>query len=103
MSPKWGPKTKGMTIIQGKDNATPTKNSDEKLPRVVGGMKAITVREVRDKKYSRDIGTAHSPPIMSADESRESVYKPIHTGNTLCSNTFNPNTPMQATSRDSPR
>ena len=46
MSPKWGPKAKGMTIIQGKENATPTKNSDDKLPRVVGGMKAITVREL---------------------------------------------------------
>ena len=43
MSPRWGPHAKGMAI-QGKENASPMKISEEKLPKVVGDTKAITMR-----------------------------------------------------------
>ena len=48
------------------------------LPKVVGDMKTITVREVRDKKPSRDIGTAKSPAI-SPEKSEEIVTKTLNT------------------------
>ena len=43
MSPRWGPHAKGMAI-QGKENTSPVKISEEKLPKVVGDMKAMTIR-----------------------------------------------------------
>ena len=43
MSPRWGPHATGMAI-QGKENASPVKISEEKLPKVVGDMKAMTIR-----------------------------------------------------------
>ena len=78
MSPRWGPNAKGMTIIKGKESTSPRDLvSEEKLPKVVGGMKAITVREIKDKKYSRDIGTALSPQpsAICPDKSEGSVYR----------------------------
>ena len=78
MSPRWGLNAKGMSVLKGKESASPRDIvSQEKLPKVVGGMKAITVREVKDKKYSRDIGTALSPQASAIcpDKSEESVYK----------------------------
>ena len=44
MSPRWGPHaTKGMAI-QGKENSSPTKISEERLPKVVGDLKAMSIR-----------------------------------------------------------
>ena len=81
MSPRWGPNAKGLTIIKGKKSTSPRDSrrdlvSQEKLPKVVGGMKAITVREYKDTKYSRDIGTALSPQVSAIpDKSEGSIYK----------------------------
>ena len=48
------------------------------LPKVVGDMKTITVREVRDKKPSRDVGTAKSP-VKTPEKSEETMAKTIQT------------------------
>ena len=43
MSPRWGPDVTGMAI-KGNKNASPVKISEEKLPKVVGDTKAMTIR-----------------------------------------------------------
>ena len=43
MSPRWGPHAKGLAH-QSKEHTTAMKISDEKLPKVVGDMKAMTIR-----------------------------------------------------------
>ena len=76
MSPRWGPRAKGMTIIRGRENATPTKTSQEKLPRVKGGMKAMNIREAKDSKLSNNVKTSNTnTPTLSPEKSEAIVTK----------------------------